>query len=40
MLDPLDLWSTNLIETFSRNLNGPDYITSDRTSAGRGKEKS
>lgn len=39
MLDPLDLWSTNLIETFSRNLNGPDYVTSDLTSAGTAKEK-
>lgn len=39
MLDPLDLWSTNLRETFSRNLNGPDCVTSELTSAGTGKEK-
>ena len=39
MLDPLDLWSTNLRETFSRNLNGPDCVTSDLTSAGTGKKK-
>lgn len=39
MLEPLDLWSTNLRETFSRNLNGPDCVTSDLTSAGTGKEK-
>lgn len=39
MLDPLGLWSTNLRETFSRSLNGPDCVTSDLTSAGMGKEK-
>lgn len=39
MFDPLDVWSTNLIETFSGNLNGPDYVTSDLTSAGMGNEK-
>lgn len=27
MLDPLDVWSTNLIETISRNLNGTDCVT-------------
>lgn len=25
--DPLDVWSTNLIETISRNLNGTDCVT-------------
>lgn len=39
MLDPLDVWSTNLIETISRNLNGTDCVTSHLTSAGAGKEK-
>lgn len=37
--NPWILWSTNLTETFSRNLNGPDRVTSDLTSAGEGKKK-
>lgn len=36
MLDPLDVWSTNLRETFSRNLNGPEFVASDLTSAETG----
>lgn len=39
MLDPLDLWSTNLMETFLRNGNGPEFVTFDLTSAETGKKK-
>lgn len=39
MLDPLDLWSTNLMETFLRNWNGPEFVTFDLTSAETGKKE-
>lgn len=37
--EPAGVWSTDLMETFWRMLNGPDGVCSDMPSAATGKEK-